>query len=402
MAQGLSSRERMLGAIACQETDYVPCSFMIFTALRSQCKSEFEFVERELALGLDARVEILSGAPWPRNPDQGDLWGLPVRVDPQVKVWEWREELPAGPYPLLHRQYSTPAGTLHTAVSRTEDYEPGEHVPLFDDLVVPRARKRLITHHEDLGALRYLLTPPSREDIATLKESARVVKAFAQSHGVLVDFKWGSVVDTACWLAGMTELVFMAVDEPAFLQDLLDIIEDWNRQRMAPILDAGVDLFIRRGWYESSELWSPALYRRFILPALRRDAEMAHQAGAKFGYIMSTAQSPLAEILLESGIDTLIGLDPVQGRNASFQALKRKLGGQVCLWGGVNGFVTMELGTPEEVQAEVRSAFETLKPGGGFILSPVDNVTANTETAWRNVHALIAAWERGRDYAPRA
>jgi uroporphyrinogen decarboxylase len=279
-------------------------------------------------------------------------------------------------------------------VSKTEDYEHGERVPLFDDFVIPRAQKRLVARHEDLEALRYLLTPPSREDIARVKERARAVKVFAQAHGVLVEAGWGAVVDTACWLAGMTELVLMAADQPEFLQDLLGIIESWNRQRMAVMLDGGVDLFVRRGWYESCELWSPSLYRRFILPGLRRDVEMAHQAGARFGYIMSTGQTPLAEALLESGIDTLIGLDPVQGKRTDFQVLKRKLGGRVCLWGGVNGFVTMELGTPEEVRAEVQSALETLAPGGGFILSPVDNVTANTERAWRNVHVLIDAWRK--------
>jgi uroporphyrinogen-III decarboxylase len=402
MTPRLSSRERMLGAIACQETDYVPCSFMIFSALRSQCRSEFEFVERQLALGLDARVGILSGAAWPHNLDQADLWGLPVRVESRVQVREWREDPPGGPYPLLHREYATPGGALHTAVIKTEDYEPGEHVPLFDDLVIPRARERLITRPEDLEALRYLLPPPSREDLAKLKESAGVVKAFAQSHEVLVDFKWGSVVDTACWLAGMTELVYMAVDEPAFLQDLLSLIEAWDRQRMAPILEAGVDLYIRRGWYESSELWSPALYQRFILPGLRRDVEMVHQAGARFGYIMTTAQAPLAELLLASGIDVLIGVDPVQGKSTGLEGIKRQLGGRVCLWGGVNGFMTMELGTVEEVRAEVRRALEVLKPGGGMILSPVDNVTADTERAWQNVHALIAEWKEGRDYAARA
>jgi uroporphyrinogen decarboxylase len=129
---------------------------------------------------------------------------------------------------------------------------------------------------------------------------------------------------------------------------------------------------------------------------------MAHQAGAKFGYIMSTGQTPLAELLLESGVDTLIGLDPVQGKRTDFQVLKHKLGGRVCLWGGVNGFVTVELGTPDEVRAEVRSALEILAPGGGFILSPVDNVTANTEHAWRNVHTLIDAWREGRQYPMRA
>ena len=168
---------------------------------------------------------------------------------------------------------------------------------------------------------------------------------------------------------------------------------------MAVMLDVGVDLFVRRGWYESSELWSPAMYRRFILPGLCRDVEMVHEAGARFGYIMSTAQMPLADMLLEAGIDALIGLDPVQGKGVDFELMKRKVGKRICLWGGVNGFVTMELGTEEEVRAEVRRALEVLGPGGGFVLSPVDNVTQNTDQAWRNIHTLIDEWRRGRGYA---
>jgi len=49
----------------------------------------------------------------------------------------------------------------------------------------------------------------------------------------------------------------------------------------------------------------------------------------------------------------------------------------------------------------VRSALKTLAPGGGFILSPVDNVTANTERAWKNVHTLIDTWREGREYPRR-
>ena len=58
MAGRLSSRDRMLAAINCQEPDYVPCSFMLFAALKKGCRDEFEFIERQLALGLDPYVEV--------------------------------------------------------------------------------------------------------------------------------------------------------------------------------------------------------------------------------------------------------------------------------------------------------------------------------------------------------
>jgi len=68
----------------------------------------------------------------------------------------------------------------------------------------------------------------------------------------------------------------------------------------------------------------------------------------------------------------------------------------MCVWGGVNGFITIERGTEEEVRSAVREAIEALGPGGGFILSPVDNVRADDETARRNVTAFIDAWKQVR------
>ena len=73
---------------------------------------------------------------------------------------------------------------------------------------------------------------------------------------------------------------------------------------------------------------------------------------------------------------------------------KRRLGDKVCLWGGVNGHLTVEQGSSQDVQVEVRQATEVLAPGGGFILSPVDNVRENTHRAHQNVAALIDEWQR--------
>ena len=76
-------------------------------------------------------------------------------------------------------------------------------------------------------------------------------------------------------------------------------------------------------------------------------------------------------------------------------ALKEQVGGRMCLWGGVNGFVTMERGSEDEVQEAVRNAVRILGPGG-FILSPVDNVRDTSAHTWQNVRALIQAWKEIR------
>ena len=394
----MTSRERMMAALSCEEPDYVPCSFMIFAVLRDRCRDQFEFVERQVEMGLDACVGL------PVRParrgrhlsEQGDLHGLPVRFSPEVEMREWREDPVDGDYPVLNREYATPAGRLHTAVNRTEDWVQGDRVPLFDDFVIPRARRRVITGPEDLPALRYLLTPPSDGDIAAFREAAGPAKALAAKHDLLTVGEWGVLYDAACWLCGMEEVALKVYDDPGFVEELFAIIGEWNRRRMEVVLDAGVDLFIRRAWYETTDFWSPALYERFILPALKRDVQTAHEAGAKLAIITTSAYTPLLDLYLESGIDVLIGLDPVQDVRADFELTKRKLGGKVCLWGGVNGFVTIERGTPEEVREDTRYAMEILSPGGGFILSPVDNVVDTSEQTWRNVEVFIETWKEHR------
>ena len=99
----------------------------------------------------------------------------------------------------------------------------------------------------------------------------------------------------------------------------------------------------------------------------------------------------------KSGVDVLVGLDPVQDSRADFTLAKKKLGGKIGLWGGVNGFVTVERGTDDDVRKAVRDAARVLAPGGGFILSPVDNVRDDGPLARANVEAFIDEWTKVRD-----
>ena len=85
-----------------------------------------------------------------------------------------------------------------------------------------------------------------------------------------------------------------------------------------------------------------------------------HQAGRKYGYIVTSAFLPILDDILATGIDVLIGLDPEEGKGTDLAAVKQKLppGGGEAIWGGVSGAVTVERGTEEETAAAVRRALE--------------------------------------------
>jgi len=185
----------------------------------------------------------------------------------------------------------------------------------------------------------------------------------------------------------------LALEEPETIQELLQIISEWNMKRMEIYLEEGIDLLVRRAWYESTDLWSPSLYRKFFFPLLKKEVELVHQVGAKFGYIMTSGIMPLLNDFLELGIDVLIGVDPLEGKGTNLKLLKERLGEKICLWGGVNGFLTIERGEEKEVKETVEKSISILGPQG-FILSPVDSVTDNSERTWNNVKTMIKAWKR--------
>ena len=107
--------------------------------------------------------------------------------------------------------------------------------------------------------------------------------------------------------------------------------------------------------------------------------------------MMTTGTLPLVDALAEAGLDAIIGVDPLV---TDLAAIKRAVTGRIALWGGVNGYITVEQGTEAEVRAAVCQAIETLAPGGGFVLSPVENVRDTSEHTWRNTLAMIDAWKK--------
>ena len=388
--KGTSSRQRLLAALNLREPDHTPCSFMLYNGLKSTCRDYAEFVERQVEMGLDAFVQLPPRPPVVVN-DYYNLHGLPVSYDPRVEIQEWIERPSDEEWPIMVKEYHTPAGTLRTEVRQTDDWRWGDHVPFLDDYIVPCSRKFLVTGPEDLDALRYLLAPLTPGEVAALEAESQPVLDLARHYDLLVTGGWGVGADLVGWVFGLENMVFATYDHPEFMRQLLDIIAVWNRQRVEVVLGAGIDLYVKRAWYENCDFWTPSTYREFLLPIAKADADFCHQRGVKFGYIITSNCMALLETFAEASVDVVIGVDPMEWDLA---VAKQKLGARVCLWGGVNGHRTVEQGSAADVRSAVREAMQVLAPGGGFILSPVDNVREDTPRSRENVLALIKEWQR--------
>ncbi|MGQ9513893.1 MAG: uroporphyrinogen decarboxylase family protein [Thermoproteota archaeon] len=393
--KGESSKERLLKAINMEEPDHVPLLLRFFERQHLIDKAEkwsdqFSRVDKLLSVGLDDVVSITA----------------PLKYSQEVRSRHWKEIDPRERYTLIVKEYETPKGKLRQIARQTPDRPWGNEINIFDDYNVPRARtkKYLVESASDLDALSCLFDECSREERLDFLTYSRKVIDFARSCGILVEGDGPMLGDAAIWLCGVEKVVLSEIKDPAFLHRLLDIIHGWDMARVRLLLEAGVDIVFHRGWYESAMFWSPKAYRTYLAPRIKEEADEVHRAGSKFGYIATRDTMPLLKIYEEVGVDLLFGPDPVEG-NCDLQKVKKEVGEQICLWGGINSSVTLEMGSKEQIEDSVAEAFRTLAPGGGFILGLVDAVFGETpgtvETPASSLAFVIECWRKLRESSKR-
>jgi len=380
MKTTMSSRERLLAAINLEEPDHVPLwCLWSYDKDPYNVKDERARIEATLTLGMDDTIKL--DAPW--------------RIGPEVKISAWTEPVPGEDYVLMHRRYETPGGIADHTLRSSEYLTRPEDIGILSNLAMSHSIKFLVEERKDLEPLRYLLSGPDDRQLTRFKETARAYRHFAEEKQVLFESYYVSLGDAIAQLMGPENLICACRDDPEFVEELVETVWRWHLRRIEILLDEKVDIILHEGWYEIPDFWGVDSYRRFLKPWLIKEAEMVHQAGAIFSYIMTKGIMPLLDDFLEIGMDVLWGPDPVQGE-ADLPALREKLKGRMCIWGGMNAILTIGLETPREVEAAVEEAIRILAPGGGFVLFPVDQIIEGTP--WENIEAMLSRWKELASY----
>ena len=268
---------------------------------------------------------------------------------------------------------------------------------MLDDYNVPRSRRFPIQTEEDLEKLKYLLCPLSNEAAAQFRERAAAVARQADELGVLLVGSGSQGTDVATWLCGVEGMVFMALDQPEMFTALLDVIHQWDRRNVELLLETPVDLIVRRGFYEGTTFWSPALYRRHFAPRIKELVELIHQGDRLMAYIISVGLMPLLDVLVEIGYDAHYLLDPIaEGARIDLRKVKSTFDGKIAVIGGLNEPISLEQGTREQIRQEVFDAVRVLGAGGGLALTAAEAIVASTP--WESIETVIEAWKEARDY----
>jgi len=383
----MNSKTRVLNALNHKPTDHIPLRLLMMYSSSNipfSWENQVERVEKVLELGIDDVLWL--------EPPLGYVEAYNADLVPGVKSSV--RVLPAGKedvYPVIIKEYDTPEGNLRQVVKKTEDWPYGDDIFLFSDFNVSRSKEYIIKDRKDISRLKYLLNNPGKNEMEKFKRTAAYLREQAERLGVALEGGWSALGDVAIWLYGMENVLVAQMEDPEFLEELLDVILEWELKRTDMLLNEGIDIMVHMAWYEGVDFWKPESYRRILKPRLKKLIEKTHKMGAKFRYIITKGWVQFMNDIIDLGIDCIAGVDPIQDK-LDLCEVKAKIGDKICLMGGVNSAVMLNQWNDDEIRNAVKEAIEILSPGGGFILYPVDQIF--TDTPWNKVQVLIDEWKK--------
>lgn len=215
------------------------------------------------------------------------------------------------------------------------------------------------------------------------------------NRAVIGVFTWGAYF-IATFVRGIEDLFVDFSLRKEYAHHLIDTIADRSLMFLGEMLESygdGIDIVYMADDYCSqlAPLFSPAMFREFVMPYLIRVVGKVHAHHKKFLLHVCGAVRPLLPMIIEAGVDML---EPIQTRAEGMDpaGLKRDFGRELCFYGGVDLQETLCKGTPGEVGREVRRMIDLLGRDGGYIIgpghtyiqvdAPVENILAMYETAY--------------------
>ncbi len=230
-------------------------------------------------------------------------------------------------------------------------------------------------------------------DESRLEAIRHIVKEIGGTHFVFGrapdgTFPWAETV-------GMEEYLIRMASDPEFTTKSIAAYMKTSLAWIDAIAETGVDgILVATDYCDNvGPLMGGRLFRQYVLPAFRETVKAVHAKGKYFVKHTDGNTWSILDDFVAAGVDGWQGIQPRIGMD--LKLLKEKYAGKLCFFGGVN-CETLTLGTPTEVEAEVKHAIRHAGSGGGLVITSGNTLQVGTK--WENYAAMRAAARRYGSY----
>ena len=207
----------------------------------------------------------------------------------------------------------------------------------------------------------------------------------------------GDIINSTGMLRTMEQvLVDLMLDEPAgllLIDRKLDIgIEIASRALQAAkggidLLFIGEDLGTQKG-----PLISLDLFRKHIRPRLQGFVDLGRSHGIPVMIHSCGSSSWAFDDFVEMGIGAVDTLQP-EAKDMAPAYLKERFGDKLAFHGAISTAGPVATGTVEDTVADVRETLRVMMPGGGYMFAPTHMLQDNSPT-----ENVVAMYEAAREY----
>lgn len=352
-----ASKDRVLTAIALEETDRVPMDFSANPPTLARLKAELGCKEHYVLL-----KELGS--------DIVDLRGV---VDPAYK----------GPVPYQQTLANGVKENYWGWRTKTEQTATGTEEMFCDFILADKSLDQIKKHRW-----------PEVDwfDFSDFNKRLQKWREFA------VMASGPSVWQHPGFLRGFDNLMRDILLEPETIEYMMDRFTDFyiayfdkmfsTAPGQVDILRIADDIGTQDGLIMSRDM-----FLNFILPRIKKLVDMAHSHHVKVMFHSCGAIFDLITDIIGAGVDIL---DPIQvsAKGMLPELLKQEYGDRICMHGAIDTQYLLPQGSPEDVSRTVTKMVGILGEGGGYILSP--SHVLQTDVPIENIFAL---YKTGRETA---
>ena len=217
----------------------------------------------------------------------------------------------------------------------------------------------------DITKWREQLTIPSLDGLDWSEAEARAAQV-DRGERFVEYFSAQGLFERSHFLMGMEEAFCAYLEEPEAMFEMLTAIADYKKRAIkeaARRLKPDV-IFFQDDWGSKQNLFLPPdTWREMIKPLQTEIAQVIHECGMIYVHHADCICEPIAEDMVDIGIDIWQGVIPQN----DIVAIQEKTGGRLAMIGGIDGPAIDNPDTPEEaIVAEVRRCVDTYCPAGRF------------------------------------
>ena len=215
--------------------------------------------------------------------------------------------------------------------------------------------------------------PPDPDASWRLKTLEKYVKRFKGKKAII--FLGHETFEFSHYLmGGMDKLLMNYVLKPTLVKRLSEMISEYKCKVLQNAAKVGVDALLTGDDYagRKGSFMSPAHFRQFVQPYLKRAVNIAKQNNLPFIKHTDGNLKEILDMIIDTGIDALDPIEPMAGMDIG--QIKEKYGERICVVGNVDCTEILPRGTKEDVEEAVKETIAKASRGGGHILASSNSI----------------------------